>query len=149
MFCDLLIKRVIEVSVGCLRRHSDPATLANLTVDQMYEAMTCKQIGDLKPCQSNIGIPVMIDVVFGGLSCAGTSSYVCPGDPCNHTAEALILTYLLNDTPNITVGAAKWETEVFLALVENFSHPVLQATYMAQVCCRARCCGLPCRLPVR
>lgn len=114
---------------------SDPVRLANLTVADMYTAMACQGTYDNKvDCVSDIGVPVMMDVVFGGLNCAtsNTSGYVCPGDPCNHTADALIITYLLNDTPNVTVGAALWEEQVFLKQVEAFTHPVLQATYMAQ-----------------
>ena len=109
-------------------------------VDEMFSAMACTGTNNNKiECVSPIGVPVMQDVVFGGLGCAAgnNTNHVCPSDPCDHTADALILTYLLNDTPNITDKANTWESDVFLALVENFTHPVLQATYMAQVRCGA------------
>ncbi len=167
-----------------------------LPLDEQFssiqDALSCATVDAAVGCTSPIGVPVIPDVVFGGLSCVvgpgSADRHLCPGS-CDRQAEALIITFLLNDMPNIQVRrvqcvathplcahlarghcvpapspsstrpnrpgspvfpaanprrppsatrvqhrAEVWEKEVFLGAVSNFSHPELQASYMAEVC---------------
>ncbi|ETV65301.1 hypothetical protein, variant 1 [Aphanomyces astaci] len=75
------------------------------------------------PCMDQNGIPVMRDVVFGGL--ATDTCHLNP-DPCGDStprASALIVTFLLNNPQNTTflAHAKAWEAQVFLNT--SFSSP--------------------------
>jgi hypothetical protein len=77
----------------------------------------------------------MASVVLGGTDCLhgsvpGFEPSVCGG--CGQYATSLILTFLLQATPELNDAGAEWEQEVFLPLASAFSYPGLRASYMAQ-----------------
>ncbi|OQR99171.1 Resistance-Nodulation-Cell Division (RND) Superfamily [Thraustotheca clavata] len=93
---------------------------------------------DLKsfsPCMDQNGIPVMKDVVFGGIT--ADSCHKNP-DPCGEptpSATALIVTFLLNNDmdPVFQAKAKAWEEQVFLGLSQNYKSKVgLTVKIMAQ-----------------
>ena len=53
------------------------------------------------PCMSKIGVPVMEDVILGGISCNYTAKNPDPCGGCIPQAEALVLTFLLLNTPEV------------------------------------------------
>ncbi|KAJ0410776.1 hypothetical protein ATCC90586_001405 [Pythium insidiosum] len=88
------------------------------------------------PCMDQNGIPVMRNVVFGGLS--SDSCHENP-DPCGEStprATALMVTFLLHNNPeNATYSAMveAWEEQVFLRLAAAFQPADgMKLTYMAQ-----------------
>lgn len=60
--------------------------------------------GSFIPCSDSNGIPVMRNVVLGGIKCNLDKSYPC--SPCRYDASALVATYLLNNDDS-TNDAAK------------------------------------------
>ncbi|ETK75066.1 hypothetical protein F441_18627 [Phytophthora nicotianae CJ01A1] len=74
------------------------------------------------PCMDQNGVPVMRNVVFGGLS--RDECHQNP-DPCGEAtprAKALMVTFLLNNNPEnetYTRYAELWEKEVFLKIAEH------------------------------
>ena len=89
------------------------------------------------------GVPMIPEVVLGGrgllpvanASAAGNASAsgyfsVCGAAP--QTARSLVLTLLLDSTPQAAAAGARWEQEVFLPLVRGFAAPGLRASYMAE-----------------
>ncbi len=77
------------------------------------------------------GVPMMPEVVLGGKTALDATSYaLCGEKPMG--AQALVLTFLLDSTPGKADAAAEWEKEVFLPLVQSFSSPGLQASFMAE-----------------
>ncbi|KAF1776867.1 Niemann-Pick C type protein [Phytophthora cactorum] len=77
---------------------------------------------DHSPCMDQNGVPVMRNVVFGGLS--RDECHQNP-DPCGEAtpqAKALMITFLLNNNPEnetYTRYAELWEKEVFLKIAER------------------------------
>ncbi|KAI9986139.1 hypothetical protein PInf_025050 [Phytophthora infestans] len=77
---------------------------------------------DHSPCMDQNGVPVMRNVVFGGLS--RDECHQNP-DPCGEAtpqAKALMVTFLLNNNPEnetFTRYAKLWEKEVFLLIAEQ------------------------------
>lgn len=47
------------------------------------------------PCVDKNGIPIIREVVFGGMVCKPDESIAC--SPCRYDAKALMITYLLNN----------------------------------------------------
>ena len=78
------------------------------------------------------GVPMMKEVVLGGRSdlLNRTQDSVC--DEKLVSATSLVLTLLLDSTPQRADDAAAWEKEVFLPLVQGFAFPGLRASYMAE-----------------
>ena len=125
-------------------RHSNFTRLnisAHSSESQQYQdvqnALACIGVpGNGLGCMSNIGVPVIEDVVFGGLTCVegpnSTERHLCAGS-CDRAADALIITILLNDMPTVQAGAELWEKDVFLPAVSGFSDSDLQASYMSEV----------------
>jgi hypothetical protein len=60
----------------------------------------------------------------------GYNVSVCGG--CGSYATSLVLTFLLQATPDLSGAAAAWERDVFLNATAAFSYPGLRASYMAQ-----------------
>ncbi|OWZ10845.1 Patched family protein [Phytophthora megakarya] len=83
---------------------------------------TDPELKDHSPCMDQNGVPVMRNVVFGGLS--RDDCHQNP-DPCGEAtpqAKALMVTFLLNNYPNngtYTRYAELWEKEVFLKIAEQ------------------------------
>ena len=98
-------------------------------------------VQEAMPCTDQIGTPVMPSVVFGGL---GIDPFIKTEDPCDNSvpsAEALTLTFLLNnyEDESYTKKAKQWEKEVFLDVAENsknrYSNDIMApmiVKYMAQ-----------------
>lgn len=92
------------------------------------------------PCMSSIGVPVMPEVILGGISCNTTAKNPDPcGENCVPTATALMLTLLLEATDEADKLAAPWEQEVFIKLTQQAvvdfgkdPHYPMNVTYMAQ-----------------
>ncbi|CAI5722164.1 unnamed protein product [Hyaloperonospora brassicae] len=80
------------------------------------------------PCMDENGVPVMRNVVFGGLS--RDDCHTNP-DPCGEAtpaAKALIVTFLLNSKPEnetYTRYVELWEKEVFLKTAEQAAHSLM------------------------
>ncbi|KAL7687450.1 putative protein patched/dispatched [Plasmopara halstedii] len=83
---------------------------------------TDPELQNRSPCMDQNGVPVMRNVVFGGLS--RDNCHENP-DPCGEAtpqAKALIVTFLLNNNPEnetYTQYAERWEKEVFLKIAEQ------------------------------
>lgn len=114
--------------------------IQQLTPPLIQDALACRHIlGQTTiPCMSEIGVPVQPEVVLGGTGCPsspipGFNQSICGG--CGNAAQALVLTYLLQDTPELTDKGALWEHDVFLPLVSQFAGAhagELATSYMAQ-----------------
>lgn len=96
---------------------SDPdikLTTACQTTDQFLK--------ERAPCMDQIGVPVMRNVVFGGIT--ADTCHANP-DPCGETtpqARALMVTFLLHSNPEnatYTQLVEEWETRVFLSIAER------------------------------
>ncbi|EQC31057.1 hypothetical protein SDRG_11243 [Saprolegnia diclina VS20] len=96
---------------------------------------THPDLASFSPCMDQNGVPVMRDVVFGGLS---TDSCHKNPDPCGDPtprATALIVTFLLtNDMhPAAQARAKAWEEQVFLHVASTYVSKVgLVVESMAQ-----------------
>ncbi|KAF0695249.1 Aste57867_13917 [Aphanomyces stellatus] len=95
---------------------SDPDIKLTIVCQTIHPSLT-----SFSPCLDQNGVPVMRDVVFGGLS---TDTCHTNPDPCGEEtpqATALVVTFLLNNPENATFQAmAKaWEDQVFLATTFN------------------------------
>ncbi|KAL3657392.1 hypothetical protein V7S43_017711 [Phytophthora oleae] len=83
---------------------------------------TDQELKDHSPCMDQNGVPVMRDVVFGGLS--RDDCHQNP-DPCGEAtpqAKALMVTFLMNnnrDNETYTRYAEIWEKEVFLKIAQE------------------------------
>ncbi|KAE8882295.1 hypothetical protein PF005_g1026 [Phytophthora fragariae] len=82
------------------------------------------------PCMDQNGVPVMRDVVFGGLS--RDECHQNP-DPCGEAtpqAKALIVTFLLNNQPQnetYTRHVEQWEQRAFLAIAAQAAEALKQS----------------------
>ncbi|OQR96681.1 Resistance-Nodulation-Cell Division (RND) Superfamily [Achlya hypogyna] len=97
---------------------TDPDIKLTIACQTMHPDLT-----SFAPCMDQNGIPVMRDVVFGGL--AADTCHKNP-DPCGDPtprATALIVTYLLTNTANATFQerAKAWEEQVFLHYAAGFA----------------------------
>lgn len=95
-------------------------TTACQTTDQVLK--------ERAPCMDAIGVPVMQNVVFGGIS--RDTCHVNP-DPCGQStpkASALVVTFLLeNKLDNVTYTkmAEQWEEQVFLDTARSFQEELM------------------------
>jgi Niemann-Pick C1 protein len=135
---------------GCLVTSPFQYWLANRTLlanDPDIKLTTACQttdplLKDRAPCMDQNGVPVMRNVVFGGL--ARDTCHENP-DPCGEStpkAKALIVTFLLHNNPDnasYTQAVKEWERQAFIGLAEQASARLLndtasgmQLTYMAE-----------------
>ncbi|KAG7391573.1 hypothetical protein PHYBOEH_006657 [Phytophthora boehmeriae] len=83
---------------------------------------TEEELKERSPCMDQNGVPVMRNVVFGGLT--KDECHQNP-DPCGEAtpqAKALMVTFLLNNNPQnetYTKYIEQWEKEVFLKIAET------------------------------
>ncbi len=82
------------------------------------------------PCLKN-GVPVIKNVTLGVSQAVPNRIISICGDPVIST-RALVITLLLDATPEKADAAAAWERDVFIPKAANFSAPGLTASYMAQ-----------------
>ncbi|KAG1691266.1 hypothetical protein DVH05_027129 [Phytophthora capsici] len=115
---------------GCLVTSPFQYWLTNSTLlqqDPDIKLTTACQTTDVElkehsPCMDQNGVPVMREVVFGGLS--RDECHQNP-DPCGEStpqAKALMVTFLLNNKPEnetYTRYAEIWEKEVFLKIAQE------------------------------
>jgi len=67
-----------------------------------------------------IGIPIIMNTVFGGSGCVGNET----SDSCNlcrKTAKTLLITFLLNNNFYTNKIAEQWEKEVFIDEITKFN----------------------------
>uniref|UniRef100_A0AAV1UEC4 SSD domain-containing protein n=1 Tax=Peronospora matthiolae TaxID=2874970 RepID=A0AAV1UEC4_9STRA len=89
---------------------------------------TDPELKSRSPCMDENGVPVMRNVVFGGL--ARDECHINP-DPCGEAtpkAKALIVTFLLNSKPEnetYTRYVELWEKEVFLKTAERAAQSLM------------------------
>jgi Niemann-Pick C1 protein len=91
------------------------------------------------PCNTEIGIPVIEELVFGGLACDPTVVSPDPCSSCVPSARALIVTFLLENTAALAGRGETWEHDVFLDIAaraarELAADPVapMLLSYMAE-----------------
>lgn len=83
---------------------------------------TDPKLKQFSPCMDQNGVPVMRNVVFGGL--ARDSCHQNP-DPCGEAtprARALVVTFLLHNNPDnetYTQNVEQWERDVFLGIAQH------------------------------
>jgi hypothetical protein len=116
---------------------SNMSTVAQLTPALIQDAISCRSIlgQSYIPCMNSIGVPVQQAVVLGGVRCPdgdipGYNKSVC--GECGTYADALILTFLLDNTDALAPHGETWEHDVFLPLASSFKFPGLQVSYMAE-----------------
>lgn len=67
-----------------------------------------------------IGVPIIINTVFGGSGCVGNeTSDECT--LCRKTAKALMITFLLNNNFYTNKIAEQWEKEIFIDEINKFN----------------------------
>ncbi|KAI9911921.1 hypothetical protein PsorP6_009615 [Peronosclerospora sorghi] len=129
---------------GCLVTSPFQYWVNNLTILQedpdIKLTVACQTTDpDLKkyaPCMDQNGVPVMRNVVFGGLS--RDKCHLNP-DPCGETtsqARALIVTFLLNNHPEnetYTKYVEMWENEVFLKIAQDAAKALRKTADTAHV----------------
>ena len=71
-------------------------------------------------CFDRIGVPVMQDAVFGGLSCVVPKKNEC--SECLVKASGLQVTFLLLNNLYSTGTAEDWEKNVFIRNIKSFNH---------------------------
>ena len=137
---------------------SNATTIKMSSQECLEDAVACRWCSDLDTdtlgtaCLAKIGAPAMQPVILGGTKCA---KY----DPCGTcdvlTAEAGMMTFLLENHPEKKAMAEEWEKDVFLKYAseynDNTGNP-LSASYMSQVSSHtaliARKCVMMCDLPL-
>lgn len=132
---------IVESPTNYFRSDATFLDRARLRDIQLATACAQNATGDPSaiPCMSNIGVPVMPEVILGGMGCNLTAVNPDPCGACIPTANSLMLTLLLEDTEEAAAKAAVWEAEVFLPVVEAASakygkstdYPIVMS-YMAQ-----------------
>ena len=87
------------------------------------------------PCSDKNGIPVMQNVVLGGIQCQYNIKGAL-GKQCVPKAKALMVTYLLNNDLFTFDAASQWEKEVYLDTINKyqsiFNTNGLLLSYMAE-----------------
>ncbi len=121
---------------------SDPESLSGASAADIQNAAANNNIETVKllhptymPGWSTIHTPMMPTVILGGAQClhanvTGFEPSACGG--CGTYAKALIITFLIQATAELTPAAQAWEEQVFLSMASNFSYPGLRVSYMAQ-----------------
>ena len=95
--------------------HNDIDVLRVANVKEVAKCIT-PYFNNSRTCFDSIGVPVIPDVVFGKKVCqVEPDSTTC--SPCNITATALFVTFLLNNNDYTNPAAAAWEKDVY----ENYT----------------------------
>jgi len=122
---------------------SNETLLSSMDELHLQEAMQCAAAKTVwpdftvtKPCWSNIGVPIMKDVVLGDQRCCdivdGVNKTLSLCGKCNSVAGAGFITFLVKDDPATQSLAKRWEKEVFLKQLASFQSDELSVSYMAQ-----------------
>jgi len=89
--------------------------------------------GEQIVCSDRNEIPIIRDVVFGGISCITGTDTGC--EACRIAANALVVTFLLNDDSSThDNGVTYWESKIFADKIDDFNNDDshnLKAVYMA------------------
>ncbi len=132
---------IIESPLNYVKSNS--TLLDSMDELHLQEAMQCAAAKVIwpgftvtKPCWSNIGVPIMKDVVLGDQRCCdvvdGVNKTLSLCGKCNTVAGAGFITFLIKDDPITQKRAELWEKEVFLKLLGSFQSSDLSVSYMAQ-----------------
>lgn len=102
--------------------------------DIKHTAQCDEQVsGEQIVCSDRNEIPIIRDVVFGGISCITGTDTGC--EACRIASKALVVTFLLNDDDKTHhEGVKYWESKVFEDKINKFnddSSHKLKAVYMA------------------
>ncbi|KAM3130411.1 hypothetical protein pb186bvf_017510 [Paramecium bursaria] len=81
------------------------------------------------PCSDRSGIPVILESVFGGISCEQRRNDTQPCDHCYIQAKTLSVNYLLNNDKFTQIDAQVWEKEVFIDTVQALNNRDYQKLY--------------------
>lgn len=102
--------------------------------DIKYTAQCTQQVaGEEIVCSDRNQIPIIREVVFGGIKCLSGSTTGC--EACKITAKMLTVTILLNNNDETKRGAEYWETHVMEAKINAFNADdsrLLRVHYMAE-----------------
>ena len=102
--------------------------------DIKYTAQCTQQVaGEEIVCSDRNEIPIIREVVFGGIECLSGSTTGC--EACKITAKMLSVTFLLNNDPATKEGAERWETHVFEDKIHAFNtddSKLLKVHYLAE-----------------
>jgi hypothetical protein len=121
---------------------SDPRALAGASAGEIQNATANRKVAAVAalhpsydPGWTTIHTPMMPTVILGGTGClranvSGFAPSVCGG--CGTYANSLVITFLLQASPDVADAGAQWEQDVFLPLAANWSYPGLRISYMAQ-----------------
>lgn len=95
--------------------HNDLNVLKEADVKEVARCIT-PYFNNSRTCFDSIGVPVIPDVVFGRKSCEPVvNGTTC--SPCTIDANALFVTFLLNNNDYTNPAAASWEKHVY----ENYT----------------------------
>ena len=103
--------------------------------DIKYTAQCIKQTaGEQITCSDRNEIPIIRNVVFGGVTCLeGTSG---PCEECKIAANALVVTFLMNNNDDtLDMGVKSWEKDIFEKRVKEFNDDdskLLKAVYYSE-----------------
>jgi Niemann-Pick C1 protein len=114
---------------GCIKPSPLDIWKLNLTdlyvdPDIQYTALCIESRDPLSriPCSDQNGIPVLREVVFGGLGCGPDKpNYTIPCQHCWVESKAFGLTYLLDNDPATTDDALLWEKDVLEDTIALFN----------------------------
>ena len=102
--------------------------------DIKYTAQCTQQVaGEEIVCSDRNQIPIIREVVFGGIECLTGSTTGC--EACKITAKMLTVTILLNNNKETKEGAEYWENHVMEAKIaahNSDSSKLLTVHYMAE-----------------
>lgn len=84
-------------------------------------------------CSDRNEIPIIRNVVFGGVKCEAGTSSDC--EACKITAKAMMVTFLLmNDSDAEDIGVEDWESDVFEKKIDDFNDDdhLLTISYLSE-----------------
>ena len=112
-------------SKGCLVTspmeyfHMDKQVLKEADIKDVARCIT-PYFNNSRTCFDSIGVPVIPDVVFGKKSCeASPDATTC--SPCTIDANAMFVTFLLNNNDYTNPAAAAWEKDVYEKYTQDFN----------------------------
>lgn len=99
-----------------------------------YTAQCTEQVtGTEIPCSDRNEIPIIRNVVFGGVTCITGTKTGC--EACKIAAKMLVVTFLLNADAESKPGAERWENHIFEEKIAAFNADdtkLLKVNYMAE-----------------
>lgn len=91
-----------------------------METDDLQKTLLCFADSTNKlPCSDKNGIPVIQEVVLGGITCEYNIKGAL-GKQCVPKASALMVTYLLNNDRFTQAAAEHWEKTVYLDTIQQY-----------------------------